>query len=72
MVKKHPDAFGGGDIKLLSAVGAWTGFEQIPALILISALVFGVFCLAKRERIGAFGPAIVISTLVLVFFKHFG
>ena len=72
MVKKHPDAFGGGDIKLLSAVGAWIGFEQIPALILISSFVFAAFCLTKRERIGAFGPAIVISTLVLVFFKHFG
>ncbi len=70
LIKKHPDAFGGGDIKLLSAVGAWIGFEQVPALILLSALVFALFCLAKREKIGAFGPAIVISTIILVFFKY--
>jgi len=68
MVKKHPDAFGGGDIKLLSAVGAWIGFLNVPWLILISCVVFGAFCLAKRQRAGAFGPAIVIATLILVFF----
>ncbi len=70
LVKKHPDAFGGGDIKLLSAVGAWIGFETVPALILLSAFVFALFCLARRQRVGAFGPAIVISTIVLVFFKY--
>ena len=67
MVRKHPDAFGGGDIKLLSAVGAWIGFENVPMLILISCIVFGFYCLIKHQRAGAFGPAIVISTLILIF-----
>ncbi|MBR1915605.1 MAG: prepilin peptidase [Alphaproteobacteria bacterium] len=67
MVRKHPDAFGGGDIKLLSAVGAWIGFGNVPALILISCIVFGLFCLVKHQRAGAFGPAIVIATLILIF-----
>ena len=70
IVKKHPEAFGGGDIKLLSAVGAWIGFEYIPALLLLSSLLFGLFCFIKHERAGAFGPSIVIATLVLVFFIH--
>lgn len=68
MVKKNPDAFGGGDIKLLSAVGAWIGFEYVPFLLLGSSAVFGVLCFVKHERTGAFGPAIVISTLILAFF----
>lgn len=68
MVKKHPDAFGGGDIKLLSGVGAWLGFEAVPLVILLSSIIFGFYCLAKRARAGAFGPAIVIATIVLVFF----
>ena len=68
LVKKHPDAFGGGDVKLLSAVGAWIGFYNVPILILVSTLLFGFLCIAKRERSGAFGPAIVIATLMLVFF----
>lgn len=68
MVKRYPDAFGGGDIKLLSAAGAWIGFMHVPTLLLISSAVFALSCLAKRERAGAFGPAIVIATLILAFF----
>jgi prepilin signal peptidase PulO-like enzyme (type II secretory pathway) len=67
LIKKHPDAFGGGDIKLLSACGAWIGLEAVPYLILASTVVFGVMMLAKRQRVGAFGPAIVIAVLALVF-----
>lgn len=68
LIKKHPDAFGGGDIKLLAAVGAWLGLAAVPYLILISCVVFAVFSIVKRQRAGAFGPAIVIATLILVFF----
>lgn len=68
LVKKHPDAFGGGDIKLLAAAGAWLGLAMVPYIILISCVVFAVFSIAKRQRAGAFGPAIVIATLILVFF----
>ena len=68
MVKKHPDAFGGGDIKLLSATGAWLGFQNVPILLLLSSFVFGIYCLIKRKRAGAFGPAIVIATILLAFF----
>ena len=68
LIKKHPDAFGGGDIKLLAAVGAWLGLAMVPYVILISCVVFALFSLAKRRRAGAFGPAIVIATLILVFF----
>ena len=42
IIKKHPDAFGGGDIKLLSAVGAWIGLENVPILLLISCVIFGL------------------------------
>ena len=68
MVKKYPDAFGGGDIKLLAAAGAWVGFANVPILLLVSSFIFALFCIAKRERSGAFGPAIVIATLILAFF----
>ena len=68
IIKKYPDAFGGGDIKLLSAVGAWIGLENVPILLLISCIVFGILCLIKRQRSGAFGPAIVISAVILLLF----
>ncbi|MBO4284624.1 MAG: prepilin peptidase [Alphaproteobacteria bacterium] len=70
IVKKYPEAFGGGDIKLLAAVGAWIGLSNVPILLVASCIVFGAFCLIKHERTGAFGPAIVISTIGLVFYLH--
>ena len=68
IVRKHPEAFGGGDIKLLSAIGAWIGVHYVPILILVSSVIFGASCLLKREKAGAFGPSIVIATLALVFY----
>jgi len=33
---------GGGDVKLITAVGCWVGIRQLPAVLLISALAGGV------------------------------
>ncbi len=68
LIKKHPDCFGGGDIKLLSALGAWLGLEAIPYLILLSSSIFAIISVAKKQRVGAFGPSIVIGAIILVFF----
>lgn len=67
LIKKYPDCFGGGDIKLLSALGAWLGLETVPYLILLSSFIFAIFSIIKRQRAGAFGPSIVIATIILVF-----
>lgn len=69
LIKKHPDCFGGGDIKLLAALGAWLGLEAVPFLILLSSIVFAIFSIIKKQRAGAFGPAIVIAAIILVFFN---
>ena len=55
---------------MLAAVGAWIGLSNVPILLVASCIVFGAFCLIKHERTGAFGPAIVISTIGLVFYLH--
>ena len=65
LVWKYPEAFGGGDIKLLCAVGAWVGMEIVAYIILLSCIIFGVTCLINRMRIGPFGPSIVYATLAL-------
>ena len=67
MVRKNPEAFGGGDIKLLSAIGAWLGLTTIPYVILISCVVFAISCFINKKRVGAFGPSIVIATLISIF-----
>lgn len=65
IVWKYPDAFGGGDIKLLCAIGAWVGMEIIAYIILLSCIIFGFSCLVNRMRAGPFGPSIVYATLIL-------
>ena len=67
LIKKYPDAFGGGDIKLLAAVGAWMGIINIPYIVLLSCLIFATTCFINKQRQGAFGPAIVLSTLIILF-----
>ena len=67
LIKKHPNNFGGGDIKVLSAIGAWLGLANIPFVILLSCPIFAVSCYIKKQKQGAFGPSIVISALIILF-----
>lgn len=68
IVWKHPEAFGGGDIKLLCAIGAWLGFEIISYILLLSCIIFGFSCLINHRRVGPFGPAIVYATIIAALF----
>ncbi len=70
IVLKYPDAFGGGDIKLLAAIGAWVGLEPISYILLASCAIFAFGCLIKKQRVGPFGPAIVYATILVVTFLH--
>ena len=67
LIKKHPDNLGGGDIKVLSAIGAWFGLVNIPYVILLSCPIFALTCYIKKQKQGAFGPSIVISALIILF-----
>ncbi|MCM1322555.1 MAG: A24 family peptidase [Acetobacter sp.] len=71
LIKKHPDVFGGGDIKLLSAVGAWLGFVNIPVVILLSCAIFAISCFVNKQRQGAFGPSIVLASLIMLFLLEY-
>ena len=59
-------AFGGGDIKLLSAIGAWLGLEGVIYTILLSCLVFGLYSAVRRQRAGAFGPSLSVSAVIIL------
>ena len=67
LIKKDPNNFGGGDIKILSAIGAWLGLTNIPFVILLSCPIFAINCFIKKQKAGAFGPSIVISALIILF-----
>jgi leader peptidase (prepilin peptidase)/N-methyltransferase len=64
------DGLGGGDTKLLAALGAWLGPWVLPNLLLMASLIGLVFALWWRWRKGqqgafAFGPALAISAALL-------
>ena len=45
LVRKH-DGMGNGDFKLLGALGAWMGWQMLPAIILLSSAVGAVIGIA--------------------------
>lgn len=67
MLWRSKEAFGGGDIKLLSAIGAWLGVEGMLYTLLLSCLLFGIYSIIRRQRAGAFGPALAVAAVVVLF-----
>lgn len=74
-VRKY-EGLGNGDVKLYAACGAWIGWQQLP-LLLLSSAVFGIVfwlivrvCQQQNEqqpvRYIPFGPAIAIAAFSLI------
>lgn len=68
------EGMGYGDFKLLAALGAWLGWQQLPLIIILSSLVgavFGSLYMAfNRERRGQaipFGPYLAGAGLITLF-----
>ena len=68
------EGMGFGDFKLLAALGAWMGWQQLPMIILLSSLVGAAFGIAgillsgkdKEWRI-PFGPYLAIAGAIAFF-----
>lgn len=68
------EGMGYGDFKLLAAIGAWFGWQLLPAVILLSSLVgtvigIGLIILAKRGRNVPmpFGPYLALGGIAALF-----
>lgn len=69
------EGMGYGDFKLLAAIGAWFGWQLLPAVILLSSVlgaVIGialiVFAKRGRETPMPFGPFLAIGGIAALFF----
>ncbi|WP_454765023.1 prepilin peptidase [Cupriavidus campinensis] len=69
------EGMGYGDFKLMGALGAWFGWQALPALVLLSSVVgalFGIMLLVVRrqgrETPFPFGPFIAGAGLIVLFF----
>lgn len=65
LVWKNRDAFGGGDIKLLAAIGAWLGLEGLLYTIALAATGQLVIALLRRQKAIAFGPALAFAAIII-------
>lgn len=70
------EGMGYGDFKLLAALGAWFGWQALPAIVLLSSLVgavigIGLIVLAKRGREVPmpFGPYLAGAGLLTLYFR---
>jgi len=69
------EGMGYGDFKLLGALGAWFGWQALPTLLLVSAVVGSVIGIAilvvqkkGRQTAIAFGPYLALAGLITLFF----
>lgn len=69
------EGMGYGDFKLLGALGAWFGWQALPVLLLVSAVVGSVIGIAilvvqkkGRQTAIAFGPYLALAGLIVLFF----
>ena len=68
------EGMGYGDFKLLAAIGAWLGWQQLPLTILLSSIVGAaigisliVFARRGREIPIPFGPYLAIAGIIALF-----
>ncbi len=71
------EGMGYGDFKLLAALGAWLGWQQLPLVILLSSLVglvFGIIQLRLKkqgiDKAFPFGPYIAIAGWIALLWGH--
>lgn len=76
LIRKH-DGFGGGDFKLLAALGAWTGWIQIVPILAVASVLglvtIGIVAMFKREQLSMnkafpFGPFLIVSGVGILLF----
>ncbi len=67
------EGMGYGDFKLLAALGAWAGIDQLPVIIFLSALIaaaLGILMMAlgrhTREQPMPFGPFLAVAGWVAI------
>ena len=70
IVWKNKEAFGGGDIKLLSAVGAWLGIEGLLYVIITASILGLLYALIQKTKTLAFGPMIAIASIIIAFYLY--
>lgn len=71
MTPFRPRSLGGGDFKMLAAVGAWIGFLGLSLAILLSFFYFTLIAIIRREKEGPYGTALVLGIVTALILMSF-
>jgi len=67
------EGLGGGDIKLITAIGAFIGLKGILFTIFISSIIAVVMILLSKhdlKKYFPYGPFIILGTTIYIFFGN--
>ena len=64
MYFRQPHAIGGGDVKMLTALGAWLGPILLSYAIVLSFVTFGCIAVISGKKAGPYGAALAIGTIL--------
>lgn len=67
---RNQEVFGYGDFKLTAALGAWLGWQSLPILLTIAAILALIFALFKRIKFNqkfGFAPFLLLAATALIF-----
>ena len=59
--------FGAGDVKMVTALGAWMGYEGLNITLALSFVFFAVWARLTHRKTGAFGPALGLAAILVLF-----
>lgn len=62
--------FGAGDVKMVTALGAWLGYMPLNITLLLSFIFFAIWSVWQGKRTGAFGPALGLATIIVLFVTY--
>jgi len=64
-------SFGGGDVKLLSAIAAFAGAFYTAYIVVISAIFMGIFCVIKKQGQAPLAPFVFYAFLLWISLRKF-
>ena len=71
MTPFFPRSLGGGDFKMLTALGAWLGFPGLIGVILSSVVYFALIALIRKKKEGPYGTSLFLGVLTILVLQQF-
>ncbi len=67
LAKAKAKELGGGDVKMITALGAWLGLMGLNICLILSFFLFILFSWLPVQKKGAYGPALGTAALIVFF-----